>query len=51
MKKIKYSVPRAAALLACVFLGVLLQQSCSQEDNIGSNFDDESFIEKLSNYE
>jgi hypothetical protein len=51
MEKIKYSVPRAAALLAFVFAGMLIQQSCSQEEIIGSKFDDNVFIEDLSNYE
>ena len=50
MEKIKYSVARAAVLLAIIFMGMLIQQSCSQQDAIGSELDDE-FIENLSNYE
>tara|TARA_B100000287_G_scaffold230697_1_gene217319 strand:- start:153 stop:308 length:156 start_codon:yes stop_codon:yes gene_type:complete len=51
MEKIKYSVPRIAALLTIVFLGTLIQQSCSQDNSIGSGFSDDEFIENLSNYE
>jgi len=50
MEKIKYSVARVAALLAIVFTGMLIQQSCSHQNTIGSDLDDE-FIENLSNYE
>tara|TARA_A100001515_G_scaffold87075_1_gene69143 strand:- start:305 stop:457 length:153 start_codon:yes stop_codon:yes gene_type:complete len=50
MEKIKYSVARAAVLLAIVFVGMLIQQSCSHQDTIGSDLDDE-FVENLSNYE
>jgi hypothetical protein len=51
MEKIKYSVPRVATLLAIIFVGMLIQQSCTHEKTIDSKFDDESFIEDLSNYE
>ena len=51
MEKIKYSVPRMAALLSIIFLGLLVQQSCSQDSTIGSDFSDDEFIENLSNYE
>ncbi len=51
MEKIKYSIPRVAALLTIVFLGTLIQQSCSQDSTVGSDFSDDEFIENLSNYE
>ena len=51
MEKVKQLIPRIAILLAGVFVGVVIQQSCSQQTTIGSEFEDSEFIENLSNYE
>ena len=51
MEKIKQLIPKIAILLAGVFVGVVIQQSCSQQVAIGSEFNDSEFIENLSNYE
>ena len=50
MEKIKQFVPKIAILLAGIFVGVVIQQSCSQHVPINSEFDDTEFIENLSNY-
>jgi hypothetical protein len=51
MEKVKQLIPRLAILLAGAFVGVVIQQSCSQQVAIGSEFKDDEFIENLSNYE
>ena len=51
MEKIKLLVPKLAVLLAGIFVGVVIQQSCSQSLTVGSEFNDDEFIENLSNYE
>ena len=51
MEKIKQLVPKVAVLLAGIFVGVVIQQSCSHQKAIGSEFNDDEFIENLSSYE
>ena len=51
MEKVKQLIPRIAILLAGVFVGVVIQQSCSHQMAVGSDFNNDEFIEKLSNYE
>ena len=51
MEKVKQLIPKIAILIAGLFIGVVLQQSCSQQMTIGSEFNDGEFVEDLSNYE